>query len=89
MSVADIRLLRKLKLRRLKREKNLNIFDINSVLKRSWSLSKPTVEYRVLDRYLHQTVLNSNDGEKFESFKTRLLGSSEQYECFVSPFTQR
>lgn len=89
ISLADIRLLRKLKVRKLKRERNLPVFNLNSVSPYPWESSRPQLEYRVLDRYHHQTVLSSIENEKLGSFRTRLLGSTEQYTCFVSPFTQR
>ncbi|KAK6630607.1 hypothetical protein RUM43_014592 [Polyplax serrata] len=89
VSVADIRLHRKLKVRKLRREKNLAVFDLNYRTQMSWQSLSPTYEYRVLDRYQHQTVVRSDENEKLGSFRTRLLGSTEQYTCFVSPFTQR
>ncbi|KAL0278958.1 UNVERIFIED_CONTAM: hypothetical protein PYX00_000622 [Menopon gallinae] len=86
VSVADIRLHRKLKLRRLKRERNLSVFDPQSPNQTSWIRSG---DYRVLDRYQFQTVVTSFDDDKLNSFRTRLMGHTEQYSCFVSPFTQR
>lgn len=89
VSVAEIRLHRKLKVRKIKRERSIPIFDLTMLSQNSWTSMKPVTEYRVLDRYQHQTVISKVQKEKFGSFRTRLLGSTEQYSCFISPYTQR
>lgn len=91
VSIADIRLHRKLRVRRLKRERNLSAFDLDACSRPGWTdaVCNASSDARVLDRYHHQTLMTAVEEEQLRSFRTRLMGHTEQYTCFTSPFTQR
>ncbi|CAD5113557.1 DgyrCDS2722 [Dimorphilus gyrociliatus] len=67
------RLRAKLRLRQLKRERGLPIFDIDSMIENEARKSnKPTPEKRVLDRY--QTMAGRKEGHEETSFISKLIG---------------
>ncbi|XP_067002272.2 cysteine-rich protein 2-binding protein [Anabrus simplex] len=97
------RLYRKLCVRRLKRERNMPLFNLDNTLvfnkylgqhESVWSKPSKAVGYgmedvRILDRFQHVAKLPEGKSKPQNcSFIYRLMGHSEP-NCFYSPYTQR
>lgn len=82
MSVAELRLHRKLVVRKLRRERQIPVFNLDARNEGTNLIQAP----RVLDRFRTVTTDNQVSGS---SFWTRLMGSTNQYTCITSPMTNR
>lgn len=98
------RLYRKLVVRKLKREKDIAVFDIDVEVRSIRGMDPP--EYfekddltkinnikktsTILDRFQMGCRNLRNKSHQYSSFLTRLMGlEDEQYESFISPYTER
>lgn len=91
LSVAELRLHRKLVVRRLRRERGVPVFDVDAYARgggAQFPLTGVPRPVRILDRFRRRTVASDLAGVE-ETFWTRLMGHTEQYSCFTSPMTKR
>lgn len=99
------RLYRKLAVRKLKREKNIPLFDLDAEVRSIRGMDPPEYYERedvskrlmantkinnTLDRYQITYRTIKNKSQQYISFITRLMGlEDEQNECIISPYTER
>lgn len=99
------RLYRKLVVRKLKRERNLPVFDIDAEVRAIRGMDPPEYYERevkskgksnnlntntILDRYQIKYCNSQGKFQRYSSFITRLMGlEDEQQESIISPYTER
>lgn len=91
VSPKQMRLLNKLRVRRLKRDRGLTPFDLDSVCTRLSKQSRDS-DHEVLDRFVHTNVISTpRIVDSQEKFSVKLLGSNAAFTelGFRSPYTHR
>lgn len=86
------RLLAKLRIRKLKRNKNLKLFNLDRVFDELGSNCRPTKEFSHLDRYRSNQIILASGTNNIQSdvpFHLKIIGLNSELKPFLSPYTNR